>query len=131
MRTYIATLLALVLAGCVAQPPDAGISAVDADLAQALNGKVAQATQACVSLHEVRNQHLLPKSGAIIFEGPWPIVYLNRLGGQCTNLRWGLSLRTGTPAGRLCEGDIVQLFDAASGVSHGACALGPFEPFRS
>lgn len=109
-------------------PADTRSSRDDDRLVTALAGRTAAPGQTCVNVHDLRGHRLFPKAEAILFEGRGTTLYLNRPRGGCSGLR-DTSLRTSTPTGRLCEGDIVQLFDRVSGTGHGACSLGPFIPY--
>jgi hypothetical protein len=114
----------------------AGLQHVDAGgrhsdkLLKALSGRSALPDAACVNLHDLDGHRIFPRDKAVVFEGPGSLVYLNRFNGVCDNLVDGVSLRLSTPTGRLCRGDIVQMFEPMDGSSRGACALGDFTPFR-
>ncbi len=123
-------LLLLILSGCAIQGPDMATAEASATLEDHLRGRTADRSVSCVNLHDLRGHRLFPGDEAVVLEGPGSVRYLNRFSGGCTNLRSGLSLQLSTPTGRLCEGEIVQIFDATAGIGHGACTLGRFTPYR-
>ena len=53
----------------------------------------------------------------------------NQPAGGCPSLSLGRSLRTRTISTRLCQGDIVTVFDPVSGAEYGGCGLGQFVPY--
>ncbi len=101
------------------------------ELANALAGRTAENPVACVNLRELDGQRLFPREEAVVFEGPGSTLYLNRFSGGCNALRPGLALHVATPTGRICEGEIAQIFDATAGISRGSCIFGPFVPYRN
>jgi hypothetical protein len=126
------TAMALIftLAGCTAEPPAREAAAPPGgELAAALAGRSAGTTTSCVGSQDLRGSHALGDGDAILFETRGSLVYVNRPRGGCTGFRPDLALRTSSQSARLCEGDVIEAFDAPSGVSHGSCSLGPFTAY--
>lgn len=121
-------VLAALAAGCAAQEPVDRAGAVPPAILRATEGRVAGTPVACVSQLGLRNTRAV--AGAILFEGPGNVVYVNEGLGGCGALALGRAIRTGNPTGRLCRGDIVTAFDPVSGAEFGGCALGDFVPWR-
>lgn len=127
LRTLFCMLL---LAGCAAPAPEIGSAEPRDGLAAELADRTAGPAQRCVSSHDLRGSRLVRASEAILFEARGDILYVNQPRGGCPGLSDDLALSTRTTTGRLCEGDVVEAFDASSGIGHGACSLGPFTPYR-
>ena len=69
--------------------------------------------------------------GAIIFRGQTRNqIWVNRPPGGCPSLDFNRTLITNAPSSQLCRGDIAQVVDLGSQVTHGGCALGDFTPYR-
>lgn len=68
--------------------------------------------------------------GAIIFEFSGRTLYVNRPRSACPTLGSSSALRIRTPSTRFCSGDIVDVFDPATGFEHGGCTLGDFTLYR-
>ena len=97
-------------------------------IAHAMRGRTAGTPVACISQFGLRNTRAI--AGALLFEGPGGIVYVNQGVAGCRALAFGGAFRTGSPTGRLCRGDIVTAFEPVSGAEYGGCALGEFVPYR-
>ena len=97
-------------------------------IAAATAGRVAGAPVACVSQVGLRNTRTV--AGAILFEGPGDVLYVNQGLGGCHALAHGRAIRTRNPSNRLCRGDIVTAFEPVSGTEFGGCSLGDFVPYR-
>lgn len=129
MSRLIAAAILLSATACAPEAPPIVSTQGDEMLAEALAGRTAAGSQACVNVHELRGSSVYPDSRAFLFRGPGNTLYLNRPSG-CAELRWGLALSTNTPSGRLCAGEIVQLIDQGSGENFGGCTLNRFVPYR-
>lgn len=127
MRASFAVLF--VAAACAGVPPQNPPVRTADSLAAALGNRIPGTPVTCINLHETRGSTLLPNENAVLFETRGDSLYLNRFRAECTNIRAGLALRTNTPAGRLCAGDIVEIFDPFGGFGHGACAMAEFIPY--
>ncbi len=124
----IAALLAILVAGCGGEEGVQSSRAADS-AAEALAGRTAGAPVACVNLRDLRGNRSVG-DGAILFEGPGGMVYVNRPAGGCPDLNAGRTLVTRTPSGRLCSGDIARVVDPVNGIEYGSCGLAEFVPYR-
>jgi hypothetical protein len=119
------------LAGCAAPPPVREAAEPPAgEVAAALAGRTAAGTTSCVGSQDLRGSHSLGGGEAILFETRGRLVYVNRPRGGCAGLRPDLAIRTSSQSARLCEGDVIQGFDALTGVAHASCSLGAFTAYR-
>ena len=130
MKLALASLLVLAIAGCTAEEEVGSTAAAPSPaLAAELAGRTAGDPVPCVSQRDLRGNRSA-SDGAILFEGPGDIVYVNRPPGGCPTLNSGRTLVTRTTSSRLCRGDIVTVVDPVSGIEFGACGLGDFVPYR-
>ena len=129
MRVLLAILIGGLAAGCTmeSEPVDRAAPTASA-IAAATQGRVAGDPVACIDQRGLRNTRTV--AGAIIFEGPGDVVYVNEGLGGCQALAHGRAIRTSNPIGRLCRGDIVTAFEPVSGMEFGGCAMGDFVPYR-
>ena len=132
MRKIIPLLAAaLGVAGCTSEESLARLDAqTDAALVEELRGRVqAGPTVSCVPQRDLRGNRSVGE-GAIIFDGPGNLIYVNRPPAGCPDMRFGRALITRTTSSRLCAGDIVTVADLTSGSEYGGCGLGEFTPYR-
>ncbi len=137
MKAIIVLFAAVVAAACAhGGPPETRTRAQaqaaedEARLAAELNGRTAGPAQDCVNERELGSNESYG-GRVILFRGPTDdVVFVNRLPAGCPGLDSGRALRVRTPAARLCRGDIVTVFDPASGTDLGGCSLGQFTPYR-
>lgn len=120
---------ALVIAGCATERPEEFAARREARLAEELQGRVAEPAVACVNQRDLRGNRSAGE-GAIVFDGPGRLIYVNRPPAGCPELNLGRALLTRTTSSRLCRGDIVTIFDPVSGSEYGGCGLGDFTPYR-
>lgn len=125
MKIGVAFLGLVLIVACAASEPKAETFA-SAD--RLLAGRVAGAPLACVSLRQLDGNRSIA-SDRILF-GTGGLVYVNQLRSSCPSLENGRAMRTDTRIGRLCEGDVISVFDPQTGAGHGACMLGAFIPYR-
>ena len=128
MKTCLLIPALALTAACMADTGMDTAAAADAE-AEALAGRTAGEPMSCVSLRDLGNNRSLGEN-AILFDGPGDLVYLNRPSGGCRSLDFGRALTTRTTSGQLCRGDIAHVFDPATGIEYGGCALGDFVPYR-
>lgn len=125
MRKLAALLLGAALA---AAPAAAERRSPEAELARALEGRVAGEPVSCIDLHRVRNSRVIP--GTAIIWDAGGTVYVNRPenGADALN-RWD-TMVIRTPTGRLCSVDTVTMVDSPTRMMTGIVFLGEFVPYR-
>jgi hypothetical protein len=128
LRPVVLVLPLFLAAASAAPEPVDRASAPPSAIAAAMRGRTAGAPVACIDRVGLRNTRAI--AGALLFEGPGGIVYVNQGVAGCRALAFGGAFRTGSPTGRLCRGDIVTAFEPVSGAEYGGCALGEFVPYR-
>lgn len=100
----------------------------EAELAEALKGRVAGEPVSCISLSSVRSTRIISRTALIYNAGS--VVYVNRPTGGARQLdRWD-TLVTRTFSSQLCRPDIVRLLDSGSRFESGSISLGDFVPYR-
>lgn len=125
MRKLAAILIGTALA---AAPAAAERLSPEAELARALEGRVAGEPVDCIDLQRVRSSRVIP--GAAIIWDSGNVVYVNRPDSGADSLnRWD-SMLTRTMTGRLCSVDTVTMVDAPSRMMTGIVMLGEFVPYR-
>jgi hypothetical protein len=129
MKQVVTLGLACLALGCAPAEPIESSAEAQADVAEALAGRIAGPPVQCVELRDLRGNRSLDDD-SILFEGRGDTVYVNRPPGGCASLRNGRALRTMTNMSRLCRGDIVTVFDTLSGTEYAGCGLGEFVPYR-
>ena len=133
MKTILAlSLAALAAASCAPADPVASTERAERDameLAEALRGRTAGAPVSCVDQRTLSGNRSAGE-GAIIFDGPGDLIYVNRPPAGCPDLSFDRALVTRTISGRLCRGDIVTVVDPLNGTQYGGCGLGDFVPYR-
>lgn len=129
MKAALTLLIAGLAAGCTMESePIERTAAARSAIAEATEGRVAGEPVSCINQVGLRGTRTV--AGAIIFEGPGGVVYVNEGNGGCSALAHGRAIRTSNPSGRLCRGDIVTAFEPVSGMEFGGCAMGDFVPYR-
>lgn len=125
MRKLASILLA---AAFVVAPAAAERLSPEAELARAVEGRVAGEPVDCIDLNRVRNSRVIP--GTAIIWDAGSVVYVNRpdSGADALN-RWDAML-TRTPTGRLCSVDTVTMVDTPTHMMTGIVFLGEFVPYR-
>ncbi len=127
MRRIITALIgtALVAAGpAIAKPR----LAPEAELAEALKGRVAEKPVSCINLTNVRNVQII-RGTAIVYDAG-SVKYVNRPRGGAEQLDHWDTLVTRLPSNRLCRPDIVRLYNSGSRFETGSISLGDFVPYR-
>ena len=125
MRKLLSLAAATLLAGGAAQaaPVDR-----EAELARALEGRVAGAPVSCIDLHRVRSSQVIPNTAIIYNAGGTLYVNRPRAGAQSLN-KWD-ALVTRLPTTRLCSVDSVRLVEPNTGMMTGVVMLDEFVPYR-
>jgi hypothetical protein len=126
MRKLLLTLGALVAAtspALAAKPYDG-----EAELAKAIEGRVAGAPVHCVNLRNVRSSQIIDRTAIVYDTGS--TVYVNRpRAGRESLDRWD-TLVTKTFSSDLCDIDVVHLYDTSSHMQTGSVFLGDFIPYK-
>ena len=125
MRKLLSLAAATLLAGGAAQaaPVDR-----EAELARALEGRVAGAPVSCIDLHRVRSSQVIPNTAIIYNAGGTLYVNRPRAGAESLN-KWD-ALVTRLPTTRLCSVDSVRLVEPHTGTMTGVVMLDEFVPYR-
>ena len=125
MRKLITLLAGTLMLGGVAQakPQDR-----EAELARALQGRVAGEPVHCIDLHRVRGSRIIDDT-AIIYDAGG-IVYVNRPENGADQLNQWDTMVTRTSSTQLCNIDTVTMVDRASHTFSGVVFLGDFVPYR-
>ena len=125
MRKLITLLAGTLMLGGVAQakPQDR-----EAELARAIQGRVAEAPVQCIDLHRVRSSRII--NGTAIVYDAGSVIYVNRPENGADQLNQWDTMVTRTPSTRLCNVDTVTMIDRASQNFTGVVFLGEFVPYR-
>ena len=125
MRKLIALFAGTLMLGGAAQakPQDH-----EAELARALQGRVAGEPVQCIDLHRVRNSRIIPGT-AIIYDAGG-VVYVNRPDNGADQLNQWDTMVTRTSTSQLCNVDTVTMIDRGSNSFTGVVFLGEFVPYR-
>lgn len=119
---------ALLAAGCTMEEPARVSPQAQAELAAAIQGRVAGPPQDCVEMRDLGSNRSV--GDVLVFQGRGDLIYVNRPPGGCPSIGLGRALQFQTTMTRLCRGDIGTVFDPTMGASFGACTLGEFVPYR-
>ena len=125
MRKLLPLLAGTLLAGTAAQAAPADR---EAELARALEGRVAGEPVSCIDLYRVRSSRVIPNTAIIYNAGGTLYVNRPRAGARSLN-KWD-ALVTRTPSTRLCSVDAVRLVEPNSGMMTGVVMLDEFVPYR-
>ena len=102
--------------------------APEAELARALEGRVAGDAVDCVNLQRIHSTRIIQDTAILYDAGS--IIYVNRPRSGAESLdRWD-TLLTRTFGSRLCSIDTVRLLDSGSQIATGLVFLGDFVPYR-
>ena len=125
MRKLLPLLAGTLLIGGAAQ---AATVDREAELARALEGRVAGEPVSCIDLHRVRSSRVITDTAIIYDAGHTVYVNRPRAGAGALN-RWD-ALVTRTPTTRLCSVDAVRIVDPHTGMMTGVVMLDDFVPYR-
>ena len=125
MRKLITLLAGMLMLGGVAQakPQDR-----EAELARALQGRVAGEPVSCIDLHRVRSSRIITDT-AIIYDAGG-VVYVNRPDNGADQLNQWDTMVTRTISTQLCNVDTITMIDPGSRSFTGVVFLGDFVPYR-
>lgn len=100
-----------------------------AELAKALEGRVAGKPQQCISNYQSTSMTVIDDH--TILYGDGRTIWVQKPRGGCNGLAIGgytlVTRQFGT--NQLCDGDINHLVDLRTGMQGGACIFGPFTPY--
>ena len=126
MRKILPLMAGALLLGAAtaqAESPDR-----EAELARALEGRVAGEPVDCIDTYRVRSSQIIQDTAIIYDAGSTIYVNRPRAGLESLN-RWDAML-TRLPSTRLCSIDTVQMIDTSSRMQTGVVFLGEFVPYR-
>ncbi len=126
MRT-ITLLLCLAATACATGVPEAREAREQAQLTEALAGRLAGAPRNCVNQRDLGNSEGFGET--ILFRGTGGVVHLSKTRGPCMAVTGSRVLVTYPTGSQLCEGDRVGVVDLTSGASYGSCEIGAFTPY--
>lgn len=126
MRKLIALLAGTLMLGGVAQAREPRDH--EAELARALQGRVAGEPVDCIDLHLIRSSRVITDT-AILYDAGG-VIYVNRPANGADQLNQWDTMVTRTPTTRLCNVDTITMVDAASRSFQGVVFLGDFVPYR-
>ena len=99
------------------------------ELAKAIEGRTAGEPVDCLNLRDIRSTRIIDRT-AILYETRGGTIYVNKPQGGASSLdKWDV-LVTDTRSSRLCDIDIVRLYDTGSNFQSGFVNLGAFVPYR-
>jgi hypothetical protein len=102
--------------------------APEAQLARALEGRIAGEPVDCIQLRNVRSSRIIDDTAILYDTGS--TIYVNRPRGGAEALdQWDI-LVTKTHSSQLCSIDVVDLYDSGSRMRSGFVSLGEFVPYR-
>ncbi|MEA3028740.1 MAG: hypothetical protein QOG13_65 [Sphingomonadales bacterium] len=126
MRKYLPLLvgsLALVAGSAQAVPIDR-----EAELARAVQGRVAGEPVDCIDMHRVQSSRIIPGTAIVYDTGG--VIYVNRPRAGAESLtQWDIQVNR-LWSSQLCSIDTVQLLDQGSHSYSGTVFLGEFIPYR-
>ena len=100
----------------------------EAELARALDGRVAGEPVDCIDLRRVRSSRIVSDTAIIYDAGS--TIYVNRPDSGAESLDQWDTLVTRLHSSRLCSIDTVRLVDTSSRMTTGVVFLGEFVPYR-
>jgi hypothetical protein len=123
-KIYTAAFAALTLTQIASAAPHD----TKASLEQLLNGRQAGKPLECLSLRTVRSSTII-EGKAVVFHAQGTL-YVNQPQAGAEWLVRDKAILTNSDSGRICRGEVVELFDATTGVQSGSVFLGRFVPYR-
>jgi hypothetical protein len=127
MRKYLAMIAGAALLGTAASASAAPADR-EAELARAIEGRVAGEPVDCIDLHRVRNTRIIDDTALIFDAGS--TIYVNRPSAGAESLdRWDTQV-TRLHSHRLCSIDTIEMVDPQSRMMRGIVFLGDFVPYR-
>lgn len=102
--------------------------APEAQLAKAVEGRVAGEAVNCISLRPSGSSQVIQRSAIVYRTGG--TLYVNRPRAGAESLSGWDTLLTRTFTSQLCSGDVVQVVDPSTGHMRGLVFLGEFVPYK-
>jgi hypothetical protein len=130
MKKFLVLPLAAFAAACVPAEPVELSADEQGELAEALRGRTAEATVACIDQRTAGGNRSIGEGVILFGDRGDSVIHVNRPAAGCPVADDSRALVVRTTSTRLCRGDIVSVVDMQSGFSHGSCALGDFTPYR-
>ena len=127
MRKFVPLIAGSLLFAAAAAQADPPVDR-EAQLARALEGRVAGEPVDCIDLHRIRSTRVIDDTAILYDAGS--VIYVNRPRNGADELNNWDALVTRTPTTRLCSIDVVQLVDQSSQMMTGVVFLGDFVPYR-
>jgi hypothetical protein len=125
MRKLIPLIAGTLLLGTAAQAKERN---AEAELARALQGRVAGEPVNCIDLHRIRSSRVI--EGTAILYDAGSVIYVNRPRNGAEELNRFDTLVTRTPSTRLCSVDVVHTVDLHTNTFTGSVFLDEFVPYR-
>ena len=111
-----------------AAPAQAARPTPEERLAKLLEGRVAGEPVSCIDLHRVRSSRIIDGT-AIVYEAAGGKLYVNRPASGARSLDRFDVLVTRNTMSRLCNVDVVELYDSSINMPTGLVFLGDFVPY--
>jgi hypothetical protein len=128
LSLIIAGLAMVAVMPAAARTPEERAAANEAELARALEGRVAGEPVDCIDLHRVRSSRVINDTAILYDAGS--ILYVNRPDSGADSLNQWDALVTRSYSTRLCSIDVVQTLDTSTRMQTGLVFLGEFVPYR-
>lgn len=125
MRRLLSLIAASLLAGTAAQAAPADR---EAELARALQGRVAGEPVNCIDLRRIQSSRIINDTAILYDAGS--VLYVNRPRNGADQLDRRDTMVTRTMLSRLCDIDVVTMVEPVSGTMSGIVFLGEFVPYR-
>lgn len=125
MRTLLPLIAASLLIGAAAQAKPADH---EAELARALQGRVAGQPVSCIDLHRVISSQVI--NGTAILYRVGGTIYVNRPANGADELNRNDVMVTRLPTTRLCNVDTITMVEPVTHSFTGVVFLGDFVPYR-
>lgn len=100
----------------------------EAQLARAVEGRVAGKPVDCINLRNIRSSKIINDTAIVYDAGN--VVYVNRPRAGRESLDQWDTLVTKTHSSQLCSIDVVHLYDTSSRMNTGTVFLGEFVPYK-
>lgn len=130
MKRFLVLPLAVLAASCAPAGPIELSAEEQSELAEALKGRTAEATVACIDQRTAGGNKSFGEGVVLFGDRSDKIVYVNRPAAGCPVIDSSRALVIRTTSSRFCRGDIGSVVDPVSGFGYGACTLGDFTPYR-